>query len=81
MSLPLTSHPLKVSSAGFLCYPVFFLSFVVSTGELKVLVIRLPGGKYAALRLRDGDNDSCLWKLRCDDLELRITIKRLLEDV
>lgn len=50
-------------------------------GELKVLVIRLPGGKYAALRLRDGDDDSCLWKLRCDDLELRITIKRLLEDV
>ena len=54
---------------------------MVSTGELKVLVIRLPGGKYAALRLRDGDDDSCLWKLRCDDLELRITIKRLLEDV
>ncbi|KAL4074160.1 armadillo-type protein [Scleroderma citrinum] len=50
-------------------------------GELKVLVLGLPSGKYAALRLRDGDGDSCLWRFRCDDLETRTTIKRLLENI
>lgn len=51
-------------------------------GELKVLVANssLVGLKQgAALRLRESEEESCLWRLRCDDLELRTTIKRLLE--
>ncbi|KAH7888611.1 armadillo-type protein [Phlebopus sp. FC_14] len=50
-------------------------------GDLKVLV-QGPGAEiYAALRLRAGDDESCLWRLRCSDLELRIVIKRLLEGI
>ncbi|KAI6032934.1 armadillo-type protein [Pisolithus orientalis] len=48
-------------------------------GEVKVLVHAAPADKYAALRLRDGNDEGCLWRLRCDDLALRMTIKRLLE--
>ncbi|TFY54482.1 hypothetical protein EVG20_g9685 [Dentipellis fragilis] len=42
-------------------------------GELKVLLARLPagdaklGGGAAALRLRESEDESCLWRLRCDD--------------
>ncbi|KAG2368350.1 armadillo-type protein [Suillus spraguei] len=54
-------------------------------GELKVLVAVSPlaGPKQgaAALRLRESEEESCLWRLRCYDLELRTTIKRLLEDI
>ncbi|KAG1751650.1 armadillo-type protein [Suillus paluster] len=56
-------------------------------GELKVLVV-VPSDsslveptRYAALRLRESEEESCLWRLRCDDIELRTTIKRLLEDI
>ncbi|KAI6000552.1 armadillo-type protein [Pisolithus albus] len=48
-------------------------------GEVKVLVHGTPADEYAALRLRDGNEEGCLWRLRCDDLALRMTIKRLLE--
>lgn len=48
-------------------------------GEVKVLVRGTPADEYAALRLRDGNEEGCLWRLRCDDLALRMTIKRLLE--
>ncbi|KAG1737606.1 hypothetical protein EDB19DRAFT_1716833 [Suillus lakei] len=57
------------------------------TGELKVLVVVSPDSPLAepkqgaALRLRESEEESCLWRLRCDDLELRTTIKRLLEDI
>ncbi|KIJ67872.1 hypothetical protein HYDPIDRAFT_185857 [Hydnomerulius pinastri MD-312] len=50
-------------------------------GELKVLVQASAAQKCAALRLREGDDESCLWRLRCDDLELRTVIKRLLEGI
>ncbi|KAG2146464.1 armadillo-type protein [Suillus bovinus] len=64
-------------------------------GELKVLVVASPlvepkqgaapplvePKQGAALRLRESEEESCLWRLRCDDLELRTTIKRLLEDI
>ncbi|KAF8842990.1 ARM repeat-containing protein [Paxillus ammoniavirescens] len=50
-------------------------------GELKVLIQGSMRQKCAALRLREGDDESCLWRLRCDDLEMRIAIKRLLEDI
>ncbi|KAH7909974.1 armadillo-type protein [Hygrophoropsis aurantiaca] len=49
-------------------------------GELKVLV-QGDSDRNAALRLREGDDESCLWRLRCEDMELRTTIKRLLEDI
>lgn len=56
-------------------------------GELKVLVVASPNSSVvvpkqgAAIRLRESEEESCLWRLRCDDLELRTTIKRLLEDI
>ncbi|KAG2148535.1 armadillo-type protein [Suillus cothurnatus] len=56
-------------------------------GELKVLVATssdpplVEPKQGAALRLRESEEESCLWRLRCDDLELRTTIKRLLEDI
>ncbi|KAG2150452.1 armadillo-type protein [Suillus clintonianus] len=56
-------------------------------GELKVLVVASSDSPLAepkqgaALRLRESEEESCLWRLRCDDLELRTTIKRLLEDI
>ncbi|KAJ8592328.1 ARM repeat-containing protein [Rhizopogon salebrosus TDB-379] len=56
-------------------------------GELKVLVIAssdpsLKESKQcAALRLRESEEESCLWRLRCDDVELRTTIKRLLDGI
>ncbi|KAG2345684.1 ARM repeat-containing protein [Suillus weaverae] len=56
-------------------------------GELKVLVAASPHSPLvepkqgAALRLRESEEESCLWRLRCDDLELRTTIKRLLKDI
>ncbi|KAI6125691.1 armadillo-type protein [Pisolithus croceorrhizus] len=48
-------------------------------GEVKVLMRGTPADEYAAPRLRDGNEEGCLWRLRCDDLALRMTIKRLLE--
>ncbi|KAF8134583.1 armadillo-type protein [Boletus edulis] len=37
--------------------------------------------QHATLRLREGEDESCLWRLRCDDPELRTSIKRLMEDI
>ncbi|KAG1815973.1 armadillo-type protein [Suillus subaureus] len=50
---------------------------------LKVLVAASPvePKQGAALRLRESEEESCLWRLRCDDIELRTTIKKLLEDI
>ncbi|KAF8557577.1 ARM repeat-containing protein [Imleria badia] len=50
-------------------------------GELKVLVQGPEPQQYATLRLREGEDESCLWRLRCDDLDLRTSIKRLMEDI
>ncbi|KAG1760911.1 armadillo-type protein [Suillus occidentalis] len=49
------------------------------TGELKVLVIASPNSPL--VEPKTSEEESCLWRLRCDDLELRTTIKRLLEDI
>ncbi|KAF9237513.1 armadillo-type protein [Melanogaster broomeanus] len=50
-------------------------------GELKVLVQGSTPEKCAALRLREGDDESCLWRLHCEELEMRTAIKRLLEEI
>ncbi|KAF9227270.1 ARM repeat-containing protein [Gyrodon lividus] len=50
-------------------------------GELKVLIQGSTPQECAALRLREGDDESCLWRLRCIELEMRMAIKRLLEDI
>ncbi|KAG8214010.1 armadillo-type protein [Butyriboletus roseoflavus] len=50
-------------------------------GELKVLVQGPEPQQHATLRLREGEDESCLWRLRCDDLELRTSIKRLMENM
>ncbi|KAA1478331.1 ARM repeat-containing protein [Dentipellis sp. KUC8613] len=54
-------------------------------GELKVLLARLPvdaklGGGTAALRLRESEDESCLWRLRCDDEVLLTDVKRALNE-
>lgn len=40
----------------------------------------LPGDVGAVLRLRESEEESCLWRLRCDNAQQRIRIKRLLTD-
>lgn len=35
---------------------------------------------FAALRLREGEEESCLWHLRCEDGDLRASIRMLLTD-
>ncbi len=35
----------------------------------------------AVLRLREGDDESCLWHLRCEDEALGASIKALLTDI
>ncbi|KAI0705845.1 ARM repeat-containing protein [Cytidiella melzeri] len=54
-------------------------------GDLKILMCpELAEGidqdGFAALRLREGEEDSCLWHLRCDEGGLRSTIRTLLTD-
>ncbi|THH15512.1 hypothetical protein EW146_g4974 [Bondarzewia mesenterica] len=54
-------------------------------GELKVLLsYPLEDTKFgrgsAALRLRESDEDGCLWRLRCDDEKLFTDVKRTLSD-
>lgn len=42
-------------------------------GELKVLI-----GQDAALRVKpnEDEDDGCLWRLRCRNIQLRVGIKR-----
>lgn len=54
---------------------------MISIGELKVFVKGPEPQQYATLRLREGEDESCLWHLRCDDVELRTSIKRLIQDI
>jgi len=53
-------------------------------GELKVMVSSTmdPGEPHhvAVLRLKASDDESCLWRLRCEDETLRKTIKSLLSE-
>lgn len=61
-------------------------------GSLKVLVTQSSAGGddssvdsvrgvgTAALRLREGEDDSCLWQMRCDDETLGVQIKSRLSD-
>jgi len=46
-------------------------------GDFKILIS--SGSDVAALRLRESDDESCLWRLRCSNSELRTSIKRSLE--
>lgn len=36
--------------------------------------------KSVALRLRESDEDSCLWRLRCADATVGRVVQRLLDD-
>lgn len=51
-------------------------------GDLKIIISSEAGWsdnfKGAVMRLRESDDESCLWRLRCDDIELRTRLKRLL---
>ncbi|KIM91944.1 hypothetical protein PILCRDRAFT_108 [Piloderma croceum F 1598] len=47
-------------------------------GDFKILIS--SGSTFAALRLRESDDASCLWRLRCSNDELRASIKHLLSD-
>ncbi|KAJ3492134.1 hypothetical protein NLI96_g234 [Meripilus lineatus] len=54
-------------------------------GDLKILIYTSSGESVdhqpsAALRLKESDDESCLWHLRCIDEELRKDIKSLLTD-
>lgn len=53
-------------------------------GDLKILISpELVDGSddgFAALRLREGEDESCLWHLRCEEGGLRATIRTLLTD-
>ncbi|OBZ69200.1 AP-3 complex subunit delta [Grifola frondosa] len=53
-------------------------------GDLKVLISpEIPDLTsivgLAALRLKEGDDESCLWRLRCEDDDLRTSIQALLK--
>jgi len=52
-------------------------------GELKVLVLPKSGDDHglAALRLKESDDNSCLWRLRCEDENLRRNLQVLLSDI
>ncbi|KAF9467306.1 armadillo-type protein [Collybia nuda] len=46
----------------------------------EISVPDFKGPERAALMLRESEEESCLWRLRCDDPQLRSDIKRLLPD-
>jgi hypothetical protein len=50
------------------------------TGDLKLLMVdgTAASRRTAALRLRDSEEDGCLWRLRSSDDGLRTRIKRVL---
>ncbi|CAL1705101.1 unnamed protein product [Somion occarium] len=53
-------------------------------GDLKIQISTSPGfiaqSGVALLRLKEGEEESCLWHLRCADESLRNSIKALLKD-
>lgn len=53
------------------------------TGDLKIVIAPEPADPsskkgLAAIRLKESDDDSCLWWLRCEDEELRNIVKATL---
>jgi AP-4 complex subunit epsilon-1 len=48
-------------------------------GDLKIMISAESGS--VAIRLRESEDESCLWRLRCGDAGLRTTIKRLLTEL
>jgi AP-4 complex subunit epsilon-1 len=58
---------------------------MICLGDLKILICpelleSSDQDGFAALRLREGEEDSCLWHLRCEEGGLRSTIRTLLTD-
>jgi len=54
-------------------------------GDLKMTISRqnvVPNSTsgVAVLRLKDGEDDTCIWHLRCENAELRMAIKTLLAE-
>ncbi|KAF9528535.1 armadillo-type protein [Crepidotus variabilis] len=57
-------------------------------GELKIVMVSQseqkdigsPSSNFVALRLRESDEDSCLWRLRCADATVGRAVQRLLDD-
>ncbi|KAF7977752.1 hypothetical protein HWV62_2842 [Athelia sp. TMB] len=48
-------------------------------GDFKILVSSISTN--AAIRLRENDDEGCLWRLRCDDMVLMGSIKRIMGDL
>jgi AP-4 complex subunit epsilon-1 len=60
--------------------PVVHRQIVLTrTGDLKILIAS-ETSVQAALRLRESEEESCLWRLRCSDDDLRTRIKGVLTD-
>lgn len=52
-----------------------------SQGDLKIVVSGSGDSAVALLRLRESDDDeSCLWRLRCEDEQFRVKISRSLAE-
>ncbi len=68
---------------SFLC-PLQFLLCILLIGELKVIIKAEPSesedniAKVAAVRLRDGEEGSCLWQMRSSDHALLLLAKQAL---
>lgn len=50
------------------------------SGEVKVVMESADTQTTALLRVREDEDDSCLWRLRTQDRDLRNTVKRCLSD-
>lgn len=47
--------------------------------ELLGIALAADGSVGAAVRLRPGEEDSCLWILKCDSIDLRQRIRQVLQ--
>ncbi|KAG8919057.1 hypothetical protein FRC01_001497, partial [Tulasnella sp. 417] len=47
--------------------------------EILGMLLTSDGEVSAAIRLRPGEDDSSLWILKCDNLDLRLTVKKVLQ--
>ncbi|KAG6862341.1 hypothetical protein C0995_016039 [Termitomyces sp. Mi166 len=72
--VPVDLPPYLGAGSGVRCQDP---TLIWTAGDLKVIVG--GAGAQAALRLRESDDDSCLWRLRCSDSELHGEVKRYLE--
>lgn len=55
------------------------VSSEVAEEGLDILFIR-DGSVPAAVKLRQGDDDSCLWILKCDDFDVKRAIREVLQN-